>query len=137
MQKPVVGSIILIVLVMAGGLLLSSAVAAERDQPIRIGVLTTSWGPTPQVVGLRDGLQELGYRENDDFVLGIRFTQGDVAALPVAARALVQLKVDIMIVDSDEPAQAAQQATAQIPIVFISVADPLGLGLVESFPAWW
>src|SRR5512145_2443420 len=58
-----------------------------RNKPIRIGALTESWGPTPGVVGLRDGLVELGYRENHDFVIGVRFTQGDIAALtPACAR---------------------------------------------------
>jgi putative ABC transport system substrate-binding protein len=41
--------------------------------------------------------------------------------------------VELLIVDSDESAQAAKQATTRIPIVFISLADPLGLGLIESF----
>ena len=36
--------------------------AAKRTQPFRIGALTESWGPTPQMVGLRDGLLALGYR---------------------------------------------------------------------------
>jgi hypothetical protein len=57
-----------------------------RNKPIRIGALTESWGPTPGVVGLRDGLVELGYRENHDFVIGVRFTQGDIAALPPSLR---------------------------------------------------
>jgi putative ABC transport system substrate-binding protein len=106
---------------------------AERHKPVRIGVLSASWGPTPQVVGLRDGLVELGYRENVDFYLGVRFTQGDLAALPAAARELVQQGVDILIADADESAKAVQHATMTIPIVFASVADPEGLGLIQSF----
>ena len=43
------------------GLLLGGAGPSKRTQPVRIGALTDSWGPTPIVVGLRDGLQELGY----------------------------------------------------------------------------
>lgn len=115
------------------GLFPGGSTAAERDRPIRIGALTVSWGPTPQVVGLRDGLVALGYREEEDFVLGVRFTQGKITALPAVARELAQFGVDLIIVDSDESAQAAKQATTRIPIVFISVADPLGLGLIESF----
>ena len=90
-------------------------------------------GPTPQVVGLRDGLLELGYRENEDFVIGVRFTQGDLTALPAAARQLVQDGVDIIFADHDEGAKAAQQATTQIPIVGVAVGDPLGRGLIQSF----
>ena len=49
--------------------------AAKRTEPFRIGALTESWGPTPQMVGLRDGLLALGYREHEQFVIGVRFTQ--------------------------------------------------------------
>ena len=118
---------------MSSGLLTGSADAEERTQPIKIGVLTASWGPTPQAVGLRDGLLELGYRENEQFVLGVRFTQGDLTALPAAARELVQYGVDIIFASEESPAKAAQMATTQIPIVFSGVADPVGLGLIQSF----
>ncbi|MBI4525366.1 MAG: ABC transporter substrate-binding protein [Deltaproteobacteria bacterium] len=107
--------------------------AAERQRPIRIGALTDSWGPTPGVVGLRDGLKELGYRENKDFVVGTRFTQGDVAALPAAARELVQQGVDILFTSNPASAKAAQTATNRIPTVFTGAGDPIGLELIQSF----
>jgi putative ABC transport system substrate-binding protein len=66
-------------------------------------------------------------------VLGVRFTQGDLASLPEAARQLVSYGVDLIFVDTDESAKAAQQATSQIPIVFAGIADPLGLVVVQSF----
>lgn len=114
-------------------LVICGADAAERTHPFQIGALTASWGPTPMVVGMRDGLLELGYRENDNFFLGVRFTQGDIQALSTAARELVQHGVDLIFVDSDAAAKAAQKATTQIPIVFASVNDPAGLGLIQTF----
>src|SRR5713101_3703264 len=125
--------IALVVLLVSSGLLTGGVGAGERAQPIKIGVLTSSWGPTPQVVGLRDGLLELGYRENEQFVLGVRFTQGDLTALPAAARELVQYGVDLIFADLDGSAQAAQMATTHIPIVFAGWSDPVGLGLIQSF----
>ena len=107
--------------------------AAERGRPMRIGVLSQSWGPTPHVVGLRDGLLELGYREDEDFVLGVRFTQGSLAALPAAAQQLIQHGVDIIYTHNGNTARAAQQATTRIPIVFANVEDPVGTGLIQSF----
>ena len=104
-----------------------------RNKPIRIGALTESWGPTPGVVGLRDGLIELGYRENHDFVIGVRFTQGDIAALPQAARELLQQGIDILFTTTPAPAKAAHVATNRIPIVFYGAGDPIGLGLIKSF----
>ncbi|HEU4341774.1 MAG TPA: ABC transporter substrate-binding protein [Candidatus Binatia bacterium] len=110
-----------------------TSVAAERGAPIRIGALTDSWGPPPGVVGLRDGLQELGYQENKHFVIGVRFTQGDISALPAAARELVENGADILFTNNPAPAKAAQMATSRVPIVFYGAGDPIGLGLVKSF----
>src|SRR5215470_16101358 len=123
----------LLMLVALNRLLICDVVAAEHTKPVRIGVLTDSWGPTPGVVGLRDGLKERGYRENQDFVIGVRFTQGDVTALPPAARELVQQGVDILCTNNPAPAKAAQMATNRIPIVFYGAGDPIGLGLIKSF----
>jgi putative ABC transport system substrate-binding protein len=114
--------------------LASHAAEGQTGRLIKIGALTDSWGPTTGIVGLRDGLKELGYRENQDFVLGIRFTQGNVAELPAAARDLVRHGVDLIVVaGGGAPATAAQQATSKIPIVFIGGRDPVDAGLVKSF----
>jgi putative tryptophan/tyrosine transport system substrate-binding protein len=109
------------------------AAAAGRAGPALIGALTESWGPTPHIAGLRDGLLELGYRENEQFVIGVRFTQGDLTTLPAAARELVQQGVDILFTSEPAAAKAAQAATARIPIVFTGGGDPLGLGIIRSF----
>lgn len=126
-------SVALVMLLLSHGLLPRGTEAAERARPLRIGALTDSWGSTPHMAGLRDGLLALGYREREDFVIGVRFTQGNHARLPAAAHELVRYGVDLLFVTSAQPAQAAQQATTQIPIVFAWVEDPVELGLVQSF----
>ena len=114
--------------------LASTASADERGEPVKIGQLSESWGPTPATAGLRDGLEELGYRENEDFFIGVRFTQGDRKALPAAARELVQLGVDLIFLTGMHAAQAAMTATSEIPIVFAgAIGDPVKLGLIQSF----
>jgi putative ABC transport system substrate-binding protein len=125
--------ITLVMLLMSHGLLTSDAGAADRSRPIRIGVLTTSWGPTPATAGLRDGLLELGYHEREDFVLGIRFTKGDNTALPGAARQLVKYGADLIFATSIVAAKAAQEATHQLPIVFGGVSNPVEFKLIQSF----
>jgi putative ABC transport system substrate-binding protein len=121
------------------GLLLAMGVPGSRDlgaQPtrlVKIGELTDSWGPTTNIVGLRDGLQERGYRENRDFVIGVRFTQGSASELARAARDLVSHGVDVIVATGRGPgAKAAQMATSQIPVVFVGASDPVGSGLVKS-----
>ena len=108
--------------------------SADRTGAVKIGVLTQSWGATPQTVGLRDGLLALGYREGEQFVIGVRFTQGDPAALPAAARELIESGVDVIFASDVNAARAAQGFTRKIPIVFAGVLnDPVELGLVQSF----
>jgi hypothetical protein len=65
----------LYVILLCSGLLIGFADAGERARPFRIGALTPSWGPSPQGVGLRDGLEELGYREHEHFTIGVRFIE--------------------------------------------------------------
>jgi putative ABC transport system substrate-binding protein len=103
-------------------------------EPVKIGALTESWGPTPIIVGLREGLQALGYRDNHQFALGVRFTQGDVGALRAAARDLVEQRVDILFTAGGEALDAAKAATSTIPIVFAGAShDPIGRGFIKSF----
>ena len=107
---------------------------SQRRESVRIGVLTEGWGPTPATLGLRDGLQALGYREGEQFEIGVRFTQGNVGALPGAARELLAAGPHLIFATSTIAARAAQQATATTPIVFAEVVgDPVKLGLVRSF----
>lgn len=134
MYAPVLVHMTCIVLLVSNVLLGGTAHAAERAHPFRIGALTESWGPTPSIVALRDGLLELGCRENEQFVLGVRFTQGDLAALPAAARELVQHEVDLIFASDVPAAKAAQLATTRIPIILAGLGgNPVGMGLIQSF----
>jgi putative ABC transport system substrate-binding protein len=124
-----------LVITLLVGAAVDASAAEHRAKPFLIGALTESWGPTPAIVGLRDGLVELGYRENQDFVLGVRFTQGSADELPRAARQLVERQADILVTGGGgaNEALALRQATSRIPIVFMSGSDPVGAGLVQSF----
>ena len=119
---------------LAAGSLLPRVTRAQPSRLIKIGALTESWGPTPAMVGLRDGLGQLGHRENHDFAIGVRFTEGKAGDLPAAARDLVRHGVDLIVTTgSGIAAKAAQAATERIPIVFIGSGNPIDLGLVTSF----
>jgi len=120
-----------IVLMIAGPM--TRATNAQSPRLVKIGALTESWGPTTSIVGFRDGLQGLGYRENQDFVIGVRFTQGNAAELPEAARSLIARGVDLIVASGEHAAAAAQMATTRIPIVFVGGSDPVAAGLVKSF----
>lgn len=111
--------------------------AAARAQvfapPVRIGVVTGAWGPPAGLQALIGGLEDLGYEEKFDFVVAVRFTQGDPTALPAAARAIVEGGVDVLIPVGTLAVEAALGATSDQPIVFIGADDPVGRNLVASF----
>jgi len=52
--------------------------------------------------------------------------------LPAFAAELVALSPDLLIAPNPQAAAALKSATASIPIEFVTVADPVGLGLVQS-----
>ena len=98
----------------------------------RLGVLAPGAPPEPVLEAVRDGLRDLGYMEGRDFVLEIRWAQGKFDRLTGLAAELVGLKVDVIYAFTTSPALAARSATTTIPIIFSSVGDPVGTGLVAS-----
>ena len=101
----------------------------------RLGVLDPGLSPTEDVwqqsaIVLR--LRDLGYVEHQNIAFERRYAGGRIDRLPDLAVELAQLKVDVIFTGTTPAVQAAQKATGTIPIVFISVADPVGSGLVTS-----
>ena len=88
------------------GVLLFSTPGHAFEAPVRIGVLTPAWGAPGGLDGLISGLVDRGYRENEDFVVGVRFTSGDLSQLPEAARAMLDHGVDIIIAQNVPAAKA-------------------------------
>jgi putative ABC transport system substrate-binding protein len=80
-----------------------------------------------------DGLRDLGWVENQNFVFVFRYSEGRPERYPRLAAELVALKPDIIATGLGEPAiRAIKEATATIPIVMAVSADPVGAGLVAS-----
>ena len=78
-------------------------------------------------------LRELGYVEGQDLLIEWRFADGDYARLPGLAAELARLPADVIVAaDGTAAALAAKRAAPRIPVVFINVADPVSVGLVES-----
>jgi len=77
-------------------------------------------------------MKDLGYVAGRDFVVEQRSAEGHYERLPVLARELVAQKVDLLMPVASNATRAAQAATRSIPIVFVSINDPVGLGIVSS-----
>jgi putative tryptophan/tyrosine transport system substrate-binding protein len=112
------------------------AVRAQQVSSVpRIGYLSpgsASPGPLNYYDEFRRELRELGYVEGQNIVIDYRFANGKFDRLPQLAAELVQLNVDIIVSVVTQASLAAKNATRTIPIVIVSVGDPVGAGLVAS-----
>lgn len=114
-------------------LMTASSTEAQQTKVYRVGVITAGGAWYGTIDGLRAGLRELGLEEGKQFILVIRDTKGNAEAAEVAARNLEQEKVNLLYTTQTSVSIAAKRATADIPVVFCAGADPIDLGLVESF----
>ena len=112
---------------------LCSSAGAQQHKVYRIGVITAGGAWYGTIDGLRAGLRELGLAEGKQFVLIIRDTKGNAKAAEAAAKDFEQENVDLIYTTQTSVSIAAKRATAVIPIVFCAGADPIDLGLVDSF----
>ncbi len=122
-----------VVAALAGLPTLAQAALAQAAMP-RIGVLSPF---TPAVAEdwhrhFRQGLKQLGWVEGDNIAIDMRFSDGHDERLPELAADLVRLKVDLLVTEVTAASLEARKATQSIPIVFVGVGDPLGVGLVTS-----
>ena len=86
--------------------------------------------PTVQKAWL-DGLRNHGWIDGRNLIIEYRYAPSQ-DRLPAFAAELVALSPDLLIAPNTQAAVALKSATANIPIVFAAVGDPVGLGLVQS-----
>jgi putative ABC transport system substrate-binding protein len=107
------------------------ALAQQSAKPKKIGWLVPSPGPEKNLRAFLRGLEELGYVEGRDIAIERRNADLNFDRLPSLAAELVERKVDVIVTVATQAAIAAHKATSVIPIVAISVTDPVGRGLAE------
>ena len=82
---------------------------------------------------VRQGLNEIGYVEGQNVAIERRSAEGDYDRLAALAACLVDRQVAVILATGgSDPAKAAKAATSNIPIIFVSAADPVRTGLVAS-----
>ncbi len=119
-------------LLAAGGLLLSRPLAAQAQpgtKEYRIAYISTN--PPINETFLKS-LRELGYVEGRNLVIEKRFAEGKRERFPEFFAEAIRLKVDVMVAISTTAALAAKNATTTVPVVFASVFDPVGAGIVPN-----
>jgi putative ABC transport system substrate-binding protein len=119
-----------------GAVLLAAPLAAEAQQAAkiwRIGFVSPlSRAETDRQGGFRQGMRELGYVESRDFIIEGRFAEGQYQRIPGFAEELVRMKVDVIVVWGTPASIAVAKATSTLPIVMLSVTDPVASGLAAS-----
>jgi putative tryptophan/tyrosine transport system substrate-binding protein len=110
---------------------------AQPDSRMRrIGVLMDLAADHPQakprIAALLEGLQQLGWNDGRNLRIDYRWGASEVNAGRKFAAELIALTPDVLLASGSLALTALRQASSTLPIVFVSVADPVGSGFVAS-----
>jgi putative tryptophan/tyrosine transport system substrate-binding protein len=118
---------------LAGALAAPLAAEAQQTGKIpRIGYLTVGPSGRPLDLEFVRGLRELGWVDGRNMVIEARYLAGRQESFPQAAAELAGLAVDVIVAWSPLAVAAARKATSTIPIVGLSMGDPVRTGLAAS-----
>ncbi len=108
--------------------------AQQGGRVRRVGFLSAASAPvySSLYAAFVQGMRELGYEENKDFVAEIRSAEGHYERFPELVRELIEQKVDVLLTGVAAAIHYLQQATKTIPIVMVYSTDPVKNGFVAS-----
>jgi putative tryptophan/tyrosine transport system substrate-binding protein len=121
-----------------GAATLPLAASAQQVGPMKhVGLLVGLAQGQPEtkarIAAFLEGLEKLGWSEGRNIRIDYRYDPGakpDQAR--VLAKELVALQPAVIVAQTPPVAAAMKQETQTIPIVFMSVGDPIGMGLIDS-----
>ena len=113
-----------------------AARAQQSERMRRVGVLMgyaeTDPSAQAQVEALRQELQKLGWEEGRNIVIDVRFPAADAGRVRATLTELMSLTPDLLVTNTNLVTAVVQAEVRTIPIVFISVGDPVGAGFVSD-----
>jgi len=121
-----------------GGAAATWPLAARAQQPAqmrRVGVLESAGIETDQQAGVavfKEVLRQLGWIDGRNVRVEVRWASADPARARKDAEELVALQPDIIVVTGAFGLQTLLQTTRSVPIVFNSIADPVGSGFIDN-----
>jgi putative tryptophan/tyrosine transport system substrate-binding protein len=113
-----------------------AARAQQSERVRRIGVLVAYAESDPEaqarIAAFRQGLRELGWTEGHNLRIELRWGTGDPDRAQTFATEVISLTPDVIVAHGTPALTALHRATRTIPVVFVSVIDPVGAGYVQS-----
>jgi putative tryptophan/tyrosine transport system substrate-binding protein len=113
-----------------------AARAQQRERMRRIGVFLSAPSDDPVAQGdsaaLLQGLQELGWTVGRNVQIDWRWYAANAERARKEAQELVALAPDVIVTIAGPPLNAVAQTRTNVPVVFATVVDPVGAGLVAS-----
>ena len=107
-----------------------------QDRIRRVGVLIGTAEDDPEarawLAGFRQGLDKRGWSEGRNVSIVIRAAAGRGDRFPALAKELVASQPDVILAHAPPATAALQRESREIPIVFVSVSDPVGPGFVAN-----
>lgn len=84
------------------------------------------------VAAMRQKLDSLGWVENRNIEFAYRWAGGDPEKTRAFAKELVSLAPSVIVTSTNQVTEIMWRETQTIPIVFASLGDPIGSGLIKS-----
>jgi putative tryptophan/tyrosine transport system substrate-binding protein len=122
-----------------GGAAAAWPLAARAQQPDRmrlVGVLMAYAENDPaaqsEVTTFRGALAKLGWTEGSNLRIELRWGAGDADKVRAFAKELVDLRPDVILSQTTVVTDAIARETKTIPIVFVTVGDPVASSFTTS-----
>jgi putative ABC transport system substrate-binding protein len=110
--------------------------AQQADRMRRVGVLLSQTPDDPEVqarvAAFRQALQQMGWTDGRNLQIDIRWAEGDLERIRKIAADQVALTPDVILTPGNTTIGPLLQATRSVPVVFVTAADPVGAGFVQS-----
>jgi ABC-type uncharacterized transport system substrate-binding protein len=114
----------------------SATRAQQSERMRRVGVLVNIVADIQDQHGrlavFQQALQQLGWTDGHNLQIDYRLAEGDTERLRSQAAELIALTPDVILAVGSPSLAEVQRATRTIPIVFVTVSDPVGAGFVDS-----
>jgi putative tryptophan/tyrosine transport system substrate-binding protein len=112
--------------------LVATAQQSDGGRKVRIGLIAAV-PPTPAMLkAFLEGMRDRGYIEGQNLAIDVRWPKGTFDQDSGVVTELVKSNVDVIVAWATPTVAAVRNANSTIPIVMVSVGDPVGSGFVAS-----